>query len=83
MKYRYIAGDKYKQFRSMNLWIECDTKIAMVVSYDTPIGIIRFYDNTFTTWGYGRYSRTTSKQITILCASLKLKRIDIDMKGNN
>ena len=78
MKYlKEINGRNYWRFRHCNLWIECDTDSSRVYSYDTYIGYIDFIDKIFYTWGYATYSRTTSKQITMLCNTYDILRRDI------
>lgn len=48
-----------------------------VYSYTTLIGYADLNSHRFYTWGYGRYSKTTSKQITMFCNELSLTRYDI------
>ena len=74
---KIIAGSKYKRVKSRDCWIEENATRSNVYSYNTLIGFVNWQDKTFHTWGYGAYSRTTSKQITQLCNEYKLKRIDI------
>ena len=78
MKYhKEINGRNYYRFRHCDLWIETETDTPKVYSYDTLIGYIDFIDKSFFTWGYGTYSRTTSKQITTLCNTYNITRRDI------
>lgn len=76
-KYREINNRLYIRFRYKNLWIELESDFPIVYSYDTKIGFIDWQNHIFKTWGYRRYSSTTSKQITALCNYYKLQRIDI------
>lgn len=72
----------FKRYKQRNMWIETKGKIRAVFSYDTHIGYIFDNTNTFVTWGYSRYSSTTSKQITQLCHEQSLKRVDINEDYN-
>ena len=65
------------RFRHMQMWYVPHDLCSAVYSYDTHIGYVYWKKGEFKTWGYGTYSRTTSKQITIFCNHFKLKRIDI------
>lgn len=76
-KYRKINDIKFARFDNKNLWLQIGSTSPIVYSYDTEIGYIDFKNGVFNTWGYGRYSSTTSKQITQLCNRFKLKRNDI------
>ena len=66
-----------KQFRKMQMWI---TDNGDVYSYNTWVGVIDYRNNTLYEWGYGNYSTTTSKQITILCRDKHLTRKHITDK---
>ena len=66
------------RYKHRNMWLEdTDSNLQWVYSYDTPIGIIDWDEMVFHTWGYHRYSTTTSKQITMLCREQHLERHDI------
>lgn len=75
---KYINGRKYYRYCYRNMWIEYDYACSRVYSYDTFIGLLDWQKKVFKTWGYGRYSSTTSKQITMLCHELDLLRVDIE-----
>ena len=77
-KYRKINDIDFIRFQDKNMWIEMESDFPFVYSYDTKIGFIDRQNGVFKTWGYGKYSSTTSKQITILCKFYKLKRQDIE-----
>lgn len=66
---------KKKRIRRMNLYL-CDNKY--LVSYDTLVGVVDYDNNTLHEWGYGNYSSTTSRQITIFTRLYGLERIHYD-----
>lgn len=66
-----------KRYKQRNMWIENDCNPSGVWSYNTYIGVIDWDEMVFYTWGYHRYSTTTSKQITMLCREQHLERCDI------
>ena len=66
------------QFRHMQMYYVPHDTISAVYSYNTLIGYAYWKTSEFKTWGYGAYSTTTSKQITIFCNEFKLKRVDIN-----
>ena len=56
-----------KQYKKRNMYLnDLNEEFIEVYSYDTLIGYIDKFDKRFYTWGYGAYSVTTSKQITML-----------------
>lgn len=57
---------KLLRYKSRNMYIGEERGIRPVFSYDTLIGYLDDFLGNFYTWGYGVYSRTTSKQITQL-----------------
>lgn len=77
-KYIEIDNRMFIRFKSQNLWLEIESDNSRVYSYKTYIGFIDWQNHIFNTWGYKRYSRTTSKQITTLCKyyGLKLNKIE-------
>ena len=77
-KYCEINGRLYIRFMSKEMWIELESDFPGVYSYKTRIGFIDWQNKLLYTWGYRRYSRTTSKQITQLCNYYKLARCDIE-----
>lgn len=73
---------RMSQYKSRNMYISdsyntYDNSFRIVISYNTIIGFISEVDNTFITWGYGEYSCTTSKQITMLCNEQNLKLVEV------
>lgn len=68
---------KLTQYKHRNMYFgeEDLAGFTPVWSYSTLIGYISKYHNTFYTWGYGRYSRTTTKQITMLCHEKRLELV--------
>ena len=52
--------------------------IIALRSYDTTIGYHDKTSHKVYTWGYGYYSATTSKQITMYCHENDCTRVDID-----
>lgn len=75
---KYINGAKYKRVHYREMWLQESSQLSYVYSYKTLIGFVNWQNKTFYTWGYGRYSKTTSKQITQLCNEFKLTRKDIE-----
>ena len=69
------------QFKRMNMYYDSNEYVSAVYSYNTLIGYAYWKWGVFKTWGYGTYSRTTSKQITIFCNTFKLKRVDIEKEN--
>ena len=69
------------QFRHMQMWYDPSDIVSSVYSYNTLIGYAYWKWGEFKTWGYGTYSQTTSKQITIFCNTFKLKRVDIEKEN--
>ena len=67
-------NNKLIQFRHMQMWYENKYPVAGVWSYDIYIGYIDYSTKTLYEWGYGVYSPTTSKQITVLCNCKGLTR---------
>lgn len=66
-----------KQYKRREMYIVPGYPISVVFSYKTYIGWIDYEKAKFYTFGYGRYSTTTSKQITMLCREKRLERVDI------
>lgn len=61
---------KLLRYKSRNMYIGEECGIRPVYSYDTLIGYLDDYLENFYTWGYGYYSPTTSKQITMLAREM-------------
>lgn len=74
----------YTRYKHRNMYIENTPSIGDlygVASYSTLIGYIDWENRIFLTWGYSRYSVTTSRQITQLCREQHLHRVDIADKS--
>ena len=76
---KIIDGSKYKRVHSREMWIQENCQRSYVYSYETLIGFVDWQNKIFYTWGYRRYSTTTSKQITQLCNECHLTRRDIGL----
>lgn len=72
----------FKRYKNRNMYIQDIDDVCAVVSYETLIGYLFTKTKIFATWGYSRYSTTTSKQITQLCHELGYKRVDISEDYN-
>lgn len=83
---------EWGQYKARNMYISEPFYLnynwyRVVMSYDTIIGFLSMKDSKFITWGYSKYSCTTSKQITQLCneQNYTMKKVskythdDIDM----
>lgn len=66
---------KLLRYKSRNMYIGNEYGIRPVYSYDTLIGYLDDYNKKFYTWGYGAYSVTTSKQITMLARETGYKLV--------
>lgn len=68
-KWTYL---EWSQYKSRNMYISepiytQDNYYIIIMSYNTIIGFTSEVDRRFITWGYSKYSCTTSKQITQFC----------------
>lgn len=62
-----------KQLDSKQAWIY-DFGFGLVLqSYNTLVGFLDYSKNTF--YEFGKYSQTTSKQVTTLCRKLDCERV--------
>ena len=79
---RKIEGTTYIQVQHKNLYVELpidiNANVLKVVSYDTIIGYIDKTRSLFITWGYRKYSATTTRHITHICKEYSLGRFDVD-----
>lgn len=64
-----------KQYRHMNMTFHSTDiqGVFYVFSYTTHVATLDNNNKLIVEWGHGKYSRTTSKQITILCNEYCLK----------
>ena len=72
-----MAND-LKRYKQREMYTRNNGRFTAVLSYATLIGYIDTRTNTFYTWGYRRYSTTTSKQITMLIREQNLRLVQKD-----
>ena len=70
--------NKLKRYKQREMYTQNNGRFTAVWSYATLIGYIDTQTNTFYTWGYRRYSRTTSRQITQLIREQNLRLVQKD-----
>lgn len=80
---RYLQRNFYTRLYRYAAIIPANTishkrDIIALRSYDTTIGFHDTISHKVYTWGYGYYSPTTSKQITMYCHEHNCTRVDID-----
>ena len=72
--------NKLQRYKRREMYLHNNGRFTAVWSYATLIGYIDTRTNTFYTWGYRRYSTTTSKQITMLIREQNLRLVQKDEK---
>ena len=84
-----LSQRNLKRYKHREMYIEATSeRFRGVWSYYTLIGYIDAKTQTFYSWGYRRYSSTTSKQITMLIREQNLRlvqgsREEIELKIYN
>ena len=77
-----IEGTKYTRLQHKQLYVEflnhTYENVIKVASYDTVIGYIDTIRSLFVTWGYRKYSATTTRHITQICKGYGLERLDVE-----